>query len=94
MRSKMTAAVTALALAGALTAFPAFAQQYPTGRGVNDGGIPAAQPSGAPEYNGNGQVVPAGGNEVGSNNCATRFRSYDPATGTYLGIDGRRHSCS
>ncbi|MGB7253872.1 MAG: BA14K family protein, partial [Xanthobacteraceae bacterium] len=37
---------------------------------------------------------PAGGNEVGSNKCATRFRSYDPATGTYLGSDGRRHPCS
>ena len=65
MRLKLSAAVTALALASAVTAFPAFAQQYPTGRNINDGGIPA-QPSGAPEYNGNGQVVPAGG-EVGSN---------------------------
>jgi hypothetical protein len=25
--------------------------------------------------------------------CAQRFRSYDPASGTYLGFDGRRHSC-
>ncbi len=25
--------------------------------------------------------------------CASRFRSYDPASGTYLGFDGRRHSC-
>ena len=82
MRSKMTVAVTALALAGAVAAFPAFAQQYPAGRNPDDGGI-SAQPNGAPEYNGNGQVVPAGGNEVGSNNCATRFRSYDPATGTF-----------
>jgi hypothetical protein len=22
-----------------------------------------------------------------------RFHSYDPSTGTYLGSDGRRHSC-
>ncbi len=93
MRTRMTAAVTALALASALAAFPAFAQQYPAGRNLNDGGIPA-QPSGAPEYNGSGQVVPAGGNEVGSNDCATRFHSYDPATGTYLGVDGHRHPCS
>ncbi|MFZ0528613.1 MAG: BA14K family protein [Xanthobacteraceae bacterium] len=90
----MTATVTALALAGALATFPAFAQQYPTGRSANDGGI-SAQPSGAPEYNGSGQVVPAPGNELGSSNdCATRFRSYDPATGSYLGTDGRRHPCS
>jgi len=25
--------------------------------------------------------------------CAQRFRSYDPATGTYLGFDGFRHAC-
>jgi uncharacterized protein YcfJ len=28
---------------------------------------------------------------VGS--CAQRFRSYDPSSMTYLGYDGRRHSC-
>jgi hypothetical protein len=89
----MIAAVTALTLAGALAALPALAQQYPAGRNPDDGGVPA-QPSGAPEYNGNGQVVPApGNNEVGSNDCATRFHSYDPSTGTYLGFDGRRHPC-
>jgi len=27
------------------------------------------------------------------NYCAQRFRSYDPGSGTYLGNDGRRHSC-
>jgi hypothetical protein len=25
--------------------------------------------------------------------CAQRYRSYDPATGTYLGFDGQRHPC-
>jgi BA14K-like protein len=25
--------------------------------------------------------------------CAQRFRSYDPASGTYLGYDGIRHAC-
>jgi BA14K-like protein len=25
--------------------------------------------------------------------CAQRFRSYDPASGTYLGYDGFRHAC-
>jgi BA14K-like protein len=25
--------------------------------------------------------------------CAQRFRSYDPASGTYLGVDGLRHPC-
>jgi BA14K-like protein len=88
----MTLTVTALALASALAAFPALAQQS-TGRNVNDGGMPA-EPAGAPQYTGSGQVVPAPGNEVGTNDCAARFRSYDAATGTYLGFDGQRHPCS
>ena len=25
--------------------------------------------------------------------CVSRYRSYDPATGTYLGYDGVRHPC-
>jgi BA14K-like protein len=25
--------------------------------------------------------------------CSQRFRSYDPSSGTYMGYDGRRHSC-
>lgn len=25
--------------------------------------------------------------------CRKRFKSYDPASGTYLGYDGRRHPC-
>ncbi|MFC4175274.1 BA14K family protein [Microvirga sp. GCM10011540] len=25
--------------------------------------------------------------------CSQRFKSYDPASGTYLGYDGRRHAC-
>jgi BA14K-like protein len=25
--------------------------------------------------------------------CAMRYRSYDPASGTYLGYDGIRHPC-
>jgi hypothetical protein len=33
----------------------------------------------------------AGGSEVAY--CQQRFRSYDPASGSYLGFDGLRHSC-
>ena len=29
----------------------------------------------------------------GSSYCAQRYRSYDPASGTYLGYDGQRHPC-
>jgi BA14K-like protein len=25
--------------------------------------------------------------------CARRYKSYDPASGTYLGYDGLRHPC-
>ncbi len=33
----------------------------------------------------------AAGPEVAG--CAARFHSYDPSTGTYLGLDGARHPC-
>ena len=36
-------------------------------------------------------VVQGGGGDV--NYCAQRYRSYDPASGTYLGYDGQRHPC-
>lgn len=34
--------------------------------------------------------VAGGGNPA---YCAQRYRSYDPASGTYLGFDGLRHPC-
>ncbi len=36
-----------------------------------------------------GPVVAGGGVAY----CESRFRSYDPASGTYLGFDGQRHPC-
>ncbi|MDX3972042.1 MAG: BA14K family protein [Bradyrhizobium sp.] len=36
-------------------------------------------------------VVQDGGDSAAY--CAQRFKSYDPASGTYLGYDGRRHPC-
>lgn len=36
-------------------------------------------------------VVQDGGGD--SAYCAQRFKSYDPASGTYLGYDGKRHPC-
>src|ERR1700694_5167465 len=55
-------------------------------------------------YNGYGQGGHlAGGGALDGNNsyamspgdgdCAQRYRSYDPASGTYVGYEGRRHSC-
>jgi hypothetical protein len=35
--------------------------------------------------------APVAGNAVAY--CSQRFRSYDPASGTYLGFDGLRHPC-
>jgi hypothetical protein len=36
-------------------------------------------------------VVSSGGDDASY--CAQRYRSYDPASGTYLGFDGLRHPC-
>jgi hypothetical protein len=59
-------------------------------------------------HHGNGGAVAAGAiiglaagaiaaNAAASNNavayCSQRFRSYDPASGTYMGYDGYRHPC-
>jgi len=35
---------------------------------------------------------PPGGNDWLAY-CSSRYRSFDPASGTYLGYDGRRHAC-
>jgi hypothetical protein len=35
----------------------------------------------------------APGNQSAVASCEMRFRSYDPATGTYVGFDGTRHPC-
>ncbi|WP_243369101.1 BA14K family protein [Microvirga solisilvae] len=45
------------------------------------GAIANSQAQAAPVYGGNASY------------CAQRYRSYDPASGTYLGYDGRRHPC-
>jgi len=44
----------------------------------------------APAYYGGG---PAGPASDATAYCARRFRSYDPRSGTYLGLDGARHPC-
>jgi hypothetical protein len=40
-----------------------------------------------------GLQMNAQGEQSAASYCASRFRSYDPASGTYLGFDGVRHSC-
>ena len=64
------------------------------------GGIIASQPNPyyGPGYYAPGYYAPApvyGPPPVGDAQayCFSRFRSYDPSTGTYLGNDGYRHPC-
>jgi BA14K-like protein len=45
---------------------------------------------GYPGYGDEGYAVTAGADP---SYCAQRYRSYDPASGTYLGYDGLRHPC-
>jgi hypothetical protein len=40
-----------------------------------------------------GQSYVVSGDDSGSGYCAQRYKSYDPASGTYLGYDGQRHPC-
>ncbi len=61
------------------------------------GGVLASQPYGygpgyayGPGY-GPGPGYVEGGDAVGY--CMSRFKSYDPGSGTYLGYDGMRHPC-
>ena len=49
-------------------------------------GYPPPYYGGGPAYGG----APAGGDP---GYCAQRYKSYDPATGTFLGYDGQRHPC-
>jgi BA14K-like protein len=54
-----------------------------------DGGYDVGYPAVAAPVVAEGAVV-AGED---ASYCAQRYRSYDPATGTYLGFDGLRHPC-
>ena len=47
-----------------------------------------------PDYYYDGSVTVAPGPVgVDASYCAQRYRSYDPASGTYLGYDGQRYPC-
>jgi len=76
----------------------------PTGQSVQStqpvqAGAPYDQPSG---YDRPGEVYTGvynekpgmgPGDQGADESCGARFRSYDPASGTYLGYDGMRHPC-
>ena len=66
------------------------------GLGLLGGGIIASQYPYSDSGYGYGAAYdsyPQGGGGDYSAYCANRFRSYDPASGTYLGYDGLRHPC-
>jgi hypothetical protein len=86
----------------------AFAFAYPNNDVLNGGRpTPAATQEGGPYASINPQAARAdvkmpvvfGSNpyadvaEAGNASCAQRYRSYDPASGTFVGRDGRRHAC-
>jgi hypothetical protein len=70
--------------AGAFISEPgAFQAMYPNRDVLNGGAAIGYAASNA--YAGTGSASPS--------SCAQRYHSYDPATATFLGHDGRRHSC-
>lgn len=99
MRSKTSLTLAALAFGAALAAAPAWAQDY-----QDNPQSPEMGPNGdaryglydAPPTQGLYDEAPgmaAPGDQGALSECAARFRSYDPATGTFLGYDGQRHPC-
>lgn len=62
---------------------------YPTARGPEpyDPSLPAS----AGTFYSSAGVAP--GSPDWNAYCASKYRSFDPATGTFMGYDGRRHYC-
>jgi hypothetical protein len=77
---------------------PAFQAQYPDRDVLNGGALtPAGRmglelPGGAAPVFGANNAYAATGRATASS-CGQLYHSYDPASGTFLGYDGRRHAC-
>ena len=75
-----------------------FQAQYPDRDVLNGGALtPAGRmglelPGGAAPVSGTSNAYAAMGRATAST-CAQRYHSYDPASGTFLAYDGRRHAC-
>jgi BA14K-like protein len=94
--------LTAAALLSAMTLTPVFAQAafqepgafafYHPNADVLNGGAPTPEAvlASAPAAATEAYAAIENGNATF---CARRYRSYDPASGTFLGYDGRRHRC-
>jgi BA14K-like protein len=73
----------------------AFAFYYPNNDVLN-GGRPtpaAGLDARTPVLFGSGDAYAAMDSSANGASCAQRYHSYDPASGTFLGYDGRRHVC-
>ena len=92
---------TAVAL---LFATPVLAQEMGGATGPGSAsGLEATYNNGYYNGYGQGEHLRVGGGALDGNDsyamspgdgaCAQRYRSYDPASGTYVRHDGRRHSC-
>ncbi|MDQ2080071.1 BA14K family protein [Xanthobacteraceae bacterium Astr-EGSB] len=58
------------------------------------GGALASRPYyGSGYYSGEPYAAVPGPSPSDVDYCSRRFKSYDPASGTYLGYDGNRHPC-
>jgi hypothetical protein len=94
--------LAAAALLSAMTLTPVFAQAaiqepgafafYHPNADVLNGGAPTPEAAlaSAPPAASEAYAAMESGNATF---CAQRYRSYDPASGTFLGHDGRRHRC-
>ena len=75
-----------------------FQAEYPDRDVLNGGALtPAGRmglelPGGAAPVFGTNNAYAATGRATASS-CAQLYHSYDPASGTYLAYDGRRHAC-
>ena len=67
----------------------AFAFYYPNNDVLNGGRPTPAARANAPTP----QIFGSGGPVMESSASCARYRSFDPASGTFLGYDGRRHVC-
>jgi hypothetical protein len=96
----------AVAIVSAITAAPVFAQAaiqepgafafYHPDADVLNGGRPtpaATADAMASVRFGNRDAFNSMDGGASSSSCAQRYRSFDPASGTYLGYDGNRHTC-
>jgi hypothetical protein len=75
----------------------AFQAQYPDRDVLNGGALTPAGRMGLERANGAAPVLGAGNAyeataRAAASSCAL-YHSYDPASGTFLGHDGRRHAC-